>query len=57
MAYLINQDKCTSCGACKDNCPVDCITEAAGVYTIVADECVDCGTCEANCPADAITQA
>ncbi|NLO47967.1 MAG: 4Fe-4S binding protein [Clostridiales bacterium] len=54
MAYKIIKDDCVSCGACKDNCPVDCITEADNVYTINPDECVDCGTCEANCPASAI---
>lgn len=56
MAYKIDNDKCKSCGECKENCPVDCISEDNGVYTINADECVDCGTCEANCPADAISQ-
>jgi NAD-dependent dihydropyrimidine dehydrogenase PreA subunit len=54
MAYKINNDVCVSCGSCKENCPVDCITEANGVYTINPDECVDCGTCEANCPASAV---
>ncbi len=55
MAFKINKDVCTGCGACKDNCPVDCISEADGVYVINADECVDCGTCEANCPVNAIS--
>lgn len=56
MAYKIT-DECKACGACKDGCPVDCISEANGTFVINADECVDCGTCEANCPANAIVQA
>lgn len=56
MAYKIT-DACTSCGTCKENCPVDCITETNGSFTITADECVDCGTCESNCPANACVAA
>lgn len=46
-------DNCIACGACKENCPVDCIT-AGDIYVIDQDECIDCGICEANCPVDAI---
>ncbi|MDR3148426.1 MAG: 4Fe-4S binding protein [Oscillospiraceae bacterium] len=54
MAYKIIQDKCKACGACKENCPVDAISETDGVFAIIDSDCVDCGTCESNCPHDAI---
>lgn len=57
MAYKINPEKCKKCGVCKENCPVECISEKDGSFVINADECVDCGTCAANCPADAIAEA
>lgn len=48
-------DKCIACGACKQECPVDCITEG-DIYVIDASACIDCGACAAVCPADAIVQ-
>jgi ferredoxin len=55
MAYLIN-DKCTKCGACVPECPVDCITEGDDKYVISKDDCVDCGVCVGACPSDAIVE-
>lgn len=54
MAYVIS-DACTQCGACKDACPVDAISEGDPKYTIDADTCVDCGACEGECPVSAIS--
>ncbi len=55
MAYKID-DKCVKCGACKDVCPVQAISEGADKYVINADECVDCGACVGECPVEAIAQ-
>jgi NAD-dependent dihydropyrimidine dehydrogenase PreA subunit len=55
MAYVIDKDACTNCGACVPECPVDCISEKGDVHVINADECIDCGACESVCPADAIS--
>ena len=52
MAYKIT-DACVCCGACADQCPVECISEADGKYVINADECLDCGACAGACPVDA----
>ncbi|MFP4107093.1 MAG: DUF362 domain-containing protein [Phycisphaerae bacterium] len=56
MAYKITDD-CVACGACKDTCPVDAISEGDPNYTIDADTCIDCGACTGACPTDAIVEA
>ena len=52
MAYRINED-CISCGACVDECPVNCICEGEDIYIIDAEECISCGACATVCPVDA----
>ena len=53
MAHCISDD-CVKCGACKETCPVQAISE--GETKLVVDEnlCVDCGACEGVCPTSAI---
>ena len=53
MAYKIT-DKCVKCGTCKDNCPVEAISEGDATYVIDADKCVECGACASSCPTEAI---
>lgn len=53
MARRINDD-CISCGACAEECPVDCISEGEDKFVIDEDACIDCGACEEVCPVDAI---
>ncbi len=53
MARRINDD-CITCGACVEECPVDCIAEGEDKYVIDEDACIDCGACEEVCPVDAI---
>ena len=55
MAYKIT-DECIKCGACAENCPVECISEGDEMYVIDADQCVNCGTCCDNCPVEAIVE-
>ena len=52
MAYVIS-DECIACGACKDGCPVEAISEGDGKYVIDAGTCIDCGACEGACPVGA----
>ena len=54
MAYVIS-DACTKCGACKEVCPTEAISEDADQYVIDADTCIDCGICVGECPVDAIS--
>lgn len=57
MAYFINPDECTSCGACVDECPVEAISEGDDYYTIDAELCTDCGACVDVCPVECISEA
>lgn len=54
MAYKIDPDTCTACGACYDECPVEAIKEG-DVYSIDPDTCTDCGACADVCPVEAIS--
>jgi ferredoxin len=59
MALLINDD-CTSCDACKSECPNQAISESSPIYVIDASKCTECvgahdePQCVLVCPADCI---
>jgi NADH:ubiquinone oxidoreductase subunit F (NADH-binding)/NAD-dependent dihydropyrimidine dehydrogenase PreA subunit/(2Fe-2S) ferredoxin len=51
IAYDIDQEKCTACGACLRNCPVDAVNKSKDkVFTIVQEKCIKCGACFTACP-------
>jgi uncharacterized protein (DUF362 family)/Pyruvate/2-oxoacid:ferredoxin oxidoreductase delta subunit len=51
-------DRCTACGACIANCPVDAMTpDRRGVPRIDYDRCIHCLSCDESCDHDAIEQA
>ncbi len=54
MAYVIS-DECIVCGACKDACPTDAISEGDDKFSIDPNLCTDCGACKDACPVDAIS--
>lgn len=50
----INQDMCTGCGICVDECPVGAVSIANDTARINDEECVRCGKCHDVCPEEAV---
>ena len=52
MTYRITE-KCTKCGACENECPVNAISFDGEKHVVNPEECTGCGTCSAVCPVGA----
>ena len=52
--FSINQDKCSQCLLCQENCPVDAIDIEADPPDIQKEGCIYCLYCEKACPEGAI---
>ena len=51
----INEDMCTGCGVCVDECRVGAITvHENGKAAINEDRCIRCGKCHQACPNEAV---
>ena len=48
VGIRVNDDKCTRCGKCISNCPMD-------VKKVCDHECINCGKCIGTCPQNAIS--
>jgi len=56
MTVTVNEEECTGCGTCVDECPAEAISlNDKDIAVIDQDECTECGTCVEACPAEAIT--
>lgn len=52
--FAIDENRCTRCGVCMENCPVDAIDLDAKPPAIQKQGCIFCLYCEKVCPEDAI---
>lgn len=58
LSFTINEQKCTHCGLCVKDCPVNIISLADGIPTIAAEKevnCIKCQHCLAICPTAALS--
>jgi NADH:ubiquinone oxidoreductase subunit F (NADH-binding)/NAD-dependent dihydropyrimidine dehydrogenase PreA subunit/(2Fe-2S) ferredoxin len=57
ISYVIDPDKCKSCGLCAKNCPVNAITGGKKtVYRIDNSKCIKCGNCLDACKFNAVSK-
>jgi len=54
MAAKVDNEKCTGCESCVQECPSEAIDMVEDKARVDADNCVDCGACVDACPAEAI---
>lgn len=55
LEFKVNEEKCTKCGLCARNCPVDAIVwQKKEVARIEREKCIECMTCFDKCKFDAI---
>ncbi len=54
MPAVIDENLCTACGTCVDECPVGAI-ELDDVAKVDEELCTDCRACVKVCPNDAIS--
>jgi ferredoxin len=51
----VNQDLCTGCGTCVEECPVEAISlDEQDLARIDEQECIRCGKCHDACPVEAV---
>ncbi|MHC4115785.1 MAG: indolepyruvate ferredoxin oxidoreductase subunit alpha [Planctomycetota bacterium] len=55
MPAKVDNEKCTGCETCVDECPSDAISMAEEKAVIDVETCIDCGACVDVCPVEAIS--
>ena len=50
----IDEESCTGCGICVDECPVDAISMKIKEAEINMAECIRCGICHDVCPQESV---
>ncbi len=57
LRFAIDPAKCVGCGACRRNCPVQCIAgEIKKPHAIDQTKCIKCGKCFEVCKFNAVTR-
>jgi NAD-dependent dihydropyrimidine dehydrogenase PreA subunit len=55
MPAKVNQDECTGCGDCVEQCPVEGVLVLVDHKAVVKqDECIECNACADACSSGAV---
>lgn len=54
MVAVVDEEKCTACETCVNECPASAIELKNEKAHVNKDLCVDCETCVDVCPSEAI---
>ncbi len=52
---IIDPEKCTACGLCVKDCPIECVQLIDG-KAVIGPDCVECRTCLRVCPVQAVQE-
>lgn len=55
MAAKVDEEKCTGCENCVEECPVEAIKLVNNIAKVDPELCTDCRTCIDACPVEALT--
>jgi len=55
MAAKVDEEKCTGCGICVEECPVEAVKLVNDIAKVDPELCTDCRTCVDACPVEAIS--
>jgi len=50
----VDRNRCTGCGICVRQCPINAISMKEGKAEIDMDKCIRCGKCHDDCPMGAV---
>jgi ferredoxin len=52
--FLVEQDRCNSCGVCLEVCREGAMVMEGGRAFILGEKCTACGACHKSCPEGAV---
>ncbi|MFA7164819.1 MAG: nitroreductase family protein [Desulfoplanes sp.] len=57
LDFIVNEERCITCGMCVTDCPAQCIVMEKGGFPTIPqeDQCIRCQHCLAVCPTGAIS--
>ena len=55
MPAIVDNEKCTGCKSCIEECPSEAIKMVDEKALVDNDICIDCGVCVDACPVEAIS--
>lgn len=52
---IVDRERCTACGLCVKDCPIECVRLIDG-KAVIGPDCVECRTCLRVCPVQAVQE-